>query len=67
MNTKHAGETRLERVVAGTCAHCGNVFEPARPHQRYCRPSCRQLAFTGRREPAQRADDPDALFRVPFE
>jgi uncharacterized OB-fold protein len=70
-------ETRLERVLTSRCGHCGETFEPTRPHQRFCRPSCRQAAFTGRRrviysnrpvvdeQPA--TTDPHELFHLPFE
>jgi hypothetical protein len=48
--------------------HCGDVFEPTRPHQKFCRPSCRRAAFTGRRkQPRLPVGDPEDLFRVPFE
>jgi uncharacterized OB-fold protein len=60
--------SRSERVLASRCGHCGEVFEPTRPHQKFCKPSCRRAAFTGRREqPRLPVGDPDDLFRVPFE
>ena len=53
MNTELTRETRSERVLTSRCGHCGDTFEPTRPHQKFCKPSCRRAAFTGRREPAQ--------------
>jgi hypothetical protein len=61
-------ETRSERVLTRRCSHCGDTFEPTRPHQRFCKPSCRRAAFTGRREqPRLPVGDTDDLFCVPFE
>ena len=74
-------ETRSERVLTSRCGHCGETFEPTRPHQRFCRPSCGKAAFTGRRrsvviysnrpvvdeEPPDSTTDPHELFRTPFE
>jgi hypothetical protein len=30
-----------QRLVGRTCRRCGDAFDPVRPHQRFCRPSCR--------------------------
>ena len=38
----------LERVLTRICRACKAAFEPTRPHQRYCRPSCRMAAFKAR-------------------
>ncbi len=63
-----AEEYAPERVLASRCGHCGETFEPTRPHQRFCRPSCRKAAFTGRTEqPRLPTPDPHELFRTPFE
>ena len=56
-----------ERVLALRCAHCGHVFERLRPHQKFCRPSCRRAAFTRRGQRRLPFDDLDHLFDVPFE
>ena len=42
MNPNPIRETRSERVLASRCGQCGETFEPTRPHQRFCRPSCRR-------------------------
>ena len=61
-------ESRSERVLTSRCGHCGDVFEPTRPHQRFCKPSCRKAAFTGRQpQPRLLSMDPHELFRTPFE
>ncbi len=66
--TGPARETRSERVLTNACRHCGEQFRPTRPHQAYCRPSCRRAAFTGRQTPRPLPfDSDDDLFRVPFE
>jgi len=44
----------LQSVIASPhggilCAGCGGSFQPSRPNQRHCRPSCRVLALTRRR------------------
>ena len=36
-----------ERVL---CRKCGQPFERVRPHQAFCRPSCRKADFDRRRE-----------------
>ena len=36
------------------CGYCGELFKPVRPHQRFCKPSCRWLAFVKRRQPQPR-------------
>lgn len=58
----------VTKVLRRPCYHCGLMFEPTRPHQKHCRPSCRLAAFKAR------ADRPllprlleGELFRVPFE
>jgi hypothetical protein len=63
-----AFESPAERVLKRPCYHCGRMFEPTRPHQKHCKPSCRMAAFKAR------ADRPvvpglleNELFRVPFE
>ena len=61
-------ETRSERVLTCPCRYCGEHFEPVRPHQHFCKPSCRRAAFTGRTEqPRLPSSDPHELFRTPFE
>jgi hypothetical protein len=40
-----------ERVLTRRCGHCGRLFEPTRPHQRHCRPSCRIAAWKARHAP----------------
>ena len=30
--------------------HCGRMFEPPRPHQKHCKPSCRMAAFKTARD-----------------
>lgn len=55
---RKAEEVMSQRVVSGpmrTCETCRDGFEPVRPHQKYCRPSCRWAAFKGKREEAQRS------------
>ena len=37
-----------ERVL---CRNCGQPFERVRPHQAYCRPSCRKADFDRRHQP----------------
>jgi methylphosphotriester-DNA--protein-cysteine methyltransferase len=37
-----------ERVLARTCGQCGAAFQAVRPHQRFCRPSCRVEHFKAR-------------------
>ena len=51
-----------DRRVLTRCRHCGEAFEPTRPHQQFCQPSCRRAFFT--RRPVQRRLplDPDDLF-----
>jgi hypothetical protein len=65
---KRTADRPGERVRTLRCAHCGEDYTPLRRHQRFCRPSCRLAAFRApcgqRRLPL---DDPDDLFRVPFE
>ena len=61
-------ETRSERVLTRACQHCGETFEPTRPHQKFCRPSCRRAAFTKRdQQPRLPVGDPEDLFCVPSE
>ena len=36
------------------CAGCGQGFEPIRPHQKFCRPSCRLAAWKARPARAER-------------
>jgi hypothetical protein len=55
-----------ERVLARTCGHCGGAFEPTRPHQKFCRPSCRLDHFKARL-PLLDAPEDDPLCRTPFE
>ena len=52
----------VSKVLRRPCYHCGLMFEPTRPHQKHCKPSCRMAAFKARTE--RPVDD---LFRVPFE
>jgi hypothetical protein len=48
--------------------HCGRMFEPPRPHQKHCKPSCRMAAFKARTDrPVLPGLLEDELFRVPFE
>ena len=58
----------LTKVLRRPCYHCGLMFEPTRPHQIHCKPSCRMAAFKAR---AERRVLPglleDRLFLVPFE
>jgi len=42
------GERVQTRSRTIPCAGCGQPFEPVRPHQKHCRPSCRMLAFKSR-------------------
>jgi hypothetical protein len=47
---------------------CGRMFEPTRPHQKHCRPSCRKAAFNARAErPSLPGMLEGELFRMPFE
>jgi len=55
---EHVDETGSQRVVAGQCRHCGANFEATRPHQVFCRPSCRWEAFKAKRENTLRRSDP---------
>lgn len=55
---------RAQRVVTRLCGYCGHAFEPVRPHQRFCRPSCRWGAFKRRRVLPLFDDD---VSRAPFE
>lgn len=41
-------DRRSQRVVARPCRHCRAPFAPTRPHQTFCRPSCRWQAFRDR-------------------
>ena len=66
MSTEPNRETRSDAFTS-RCGHCGDAFEPTRPHQKFCKPSCRRAAFTGRRSSAIGVSDPGDLFRVPFE
>src|SRR5262245_10292316 len=45
-----AGERVQTRSPAIPCAGCGEPFLPIRPHQRYCRPTCRITAFHQRQQ-----------------
>ena len=51
-----AGEDPLPSPVADRlaecvlCRNCGQPFERVRPHQAFCRPSCRKADFDRRRE-----------------
>ena len=66
MSTKLASERPAERVLVAICGQCGEGFSPTRPHQKFCRPSCRMAYFKAKAE--RQAVDTDAdLFRVPFE
>jgi hypothetical protein len=50
-----------ERVL---CGFCQQPFRPTRPHQRFCRPSCRRDAFAVRQEePDLFTDIHDAIER----
>jgi hypothetical protein len=61
-------ETRAQRVVTIPCRQCGTAFTPIRPHQRFCRPSCRWAHFKVTQPPRLLPfDADDDLFRVPFE
>jgi hypothetical protein len=61
-------DRHAERVLTRPCRHCGQIFEAVRPHQHYCKPSCRRAAFTGRQvQPRLPIGDADDLFQVPFE
>ena len=42
------GERVLMRRRVKSCETCGAEFEAMRPHQRFCRPSCRKAAFEER-------------------
>jgi hypothetical protein len=46
-----------QRRVLGEkpCGRCGNAFLPRNAQQKYCRPSCRQLAYVERNRPRVRA------------
>ena len=37
-----------DNVLMGPYYHCGLMFEPTRPQQKHCRPSCRMAAFKSR-------------------
>jgi hypothetical protein len=41
LNYGSAVDRAPQRVVDRICQHCGHPFDPVRPHQRFCRPSCR--------------------------
>ena len=57
-----------ERVLRRPCYQCGLMFEPTRPHQKHCKPSCRMAAFKARTDrPTLSGLLEDSLFRVPFE
>jgi hypothetical protein len=44
------------------------MFEPTRPHQKHCKPTCRLAAFKLRAgRPTLPTMVEDELFRVPFE
>jgi hypothetical protein len=58
---------RAERVLLVPCRQCGTDFTPVRPHQRFCRPSCRLAHFKVAPQPRLPLADPEDLFRVPFE
>lgn len=45
------GDRRSQRVVARNCEYCRAPFEPVRPHQKFCRPSCRWESFKAQRPP----------------
>ena len=45
--TIQAPNRPAERVL---CRNCGQPFERVRPHQAFCRPSCRKAHFDQRRE-----------------
>jgi hypothetical protein len=60
------GETGAERVLTRRCQQCREPFAPVRPHQHYCRPSCRLEAFKARQQRSG-VDVETTLFRVPFE
>jgi hypothetical protein len=52
---------RRPRVVTSAasvwCAFCRRPFAPVRPHQKYCRPSCRWEAFKTKRAEASTFDE----------
>ncbi len=53
MNGHRPTERPAERVLAQNrplCGHYRQPFTPVRPHQRFCRPSCRIQAFKARQE-----------------
>lgn len=52
-DTLTTDDRHAERVLARSCAYCGQTFRPGRPHQRHCRPSCRLAAFKTRRRVAE--------------
>jgi hypothetical protein len=62
------GDRRSEANLASQrCQQCGECFEPSRPHQRFCRPSCRRAAFTDRGQRRLPLGELDELFEKPFE
>jgi hypothetical protein len=62
-NPEPTTATPAQRVVASRCQHCGGPFDAVRPHQVFCRPSCRWEAFKAKREIMPRQADP-ILFDV---
>ena len=57
----------VSKVLRRPCYHCGRMFEPTRPHQKHCKPSCRMAAFKARTDrPLLPGPLEDELFRVLF-
>jgi len=55
-------------VRTRACAHCGEMFDPVREHQAFCRPSCRFAHRSTRSTPTLApVGDRDELVRLPFE
>jgi hypothetical protein len=65
------GARGSQRVVDGAawlpCRQCGTRFQPVRPHQHYCRPSCRWEAFKARQTRVVDAPDAERISRGLFE
>lgn len=69
-------QSRVAHATAGEastgglerCRHCGEGFTPARPLQKFCRPSCRLAHFKVDAQLRLPFGDPESdLFNVPFE
>ena len=60
-----------QRVVEGQawlpCRQCGARFQPVRPHQLYCRPSCRWEFFKAKQTRIVDAPDREHISRGLFE